>query len=48
MAGSAITGSNLLAAAPTAYNGANTQLTAAIQTLWSKEILNTMGTSSGD
>lgn len=39
MAGSAITGSNFLAASPTAYNGANTQLTPAIQTLWSKEIL---------
>jgi len=39
MAGSSITGSGFMAAAPTAYNGANTQLTPAIQTLWSKEIL---------
>lgn len=39
MAASAITGSQFLAAAPTAYNGTNTQLTPAIQTLWSKEIL---------
>jgi N4-gp56 family major capsid protein len=39
VAGSAIAGSNFLAASPTAYNGANTQLSAAIQTLWSKEIL---------
>jgi N4-gp56 family major capsid protein len=39
MAGSAVTGSNFLAAAPTAYAGGNSQLTPAIQTLWSKEIL---------
>lgn len=39
MAGSAITGSQFLAASPTAYQGSNTQLTPAIQTLWSKEIL---------
>jgi hypothetical protein len=36
---SAITGTGQLAAAPTAYSGTNTQLTQAIQTLWSKEIL---------
>jgi N4-gp56 family major capsid protein len=39
MAGSAITGTGNLAAAPTAYPGANAQLTQAIQTIWSKEIL---------
>jgi N4-gp56 family major capsid protein len=39
MAGSAITGTNFLSATPSAYNGANTQLTPAIQQLWSKEIL---------
>ena len=37
--GSAITATNNVAAAPTAYSGSNTQLTAAIQTIWSKEIL---------
>lgn len=36
---SAITGSPYLSASPTAYAGANSQLSAAIQTIWSKEIL---------
>jgi N4-gp56 family major capsid protein len=36
---SAITGTGGLAASPTAYSGTNTQLTQAIQTIWSKEIL---------
>ena len=36
---SAITGTTLLSAAPTAYTGANSQLGQAIQTIWSKEIL---------
>jgi len=36
---SSITGTGSLAAAPTAYSGTNTQLTQAIQTIWSKEIL---------
>ncbi len=35
----AITGTGLLSASPTGYAGANSQLTPAIQTLWSKEIL---------
>jgi len=39
MAGSAITGSSVLAGAPTAYSGSNSQLSQAIQTIWSKEIL---------
>ena len=39
MAGSAITGTGSLAAAPTAYPGSNANLTQAIQTIWSKEIL---------
>jgi len=39
MAGSAITGSSQLAGAPTAYSGSNSQLSTAIQTIWSKEIL---------
>jgi N4-gp56 family major capsid protein len=39
MAGSAITGSSQLAGAPTAYSGSNAQLSQAIQTIWSKEIL---------
>lgn len=39
MAGSAITGTGALAAAPTAYPGSNAQLTQSIQTIWSKEIL---------
>jgi len=39
MAGSAITGSSQLAGAPTAYSGSNSQLSQAIQTIWSKEIL---------
>jgi N4-gp56 family major capsid protein len=36
---SAITGTGNLSGAPTGYAGANSQLTQAIQTLWSKEIL---------
>jgi N4-gp56 family major capsid protein len=36
---SAITGTPFLAANPTAYPGANNQLSEAIQTIWSKEIL---------
>jgi len=36
---SAITGTGGLAAAPTAYSGTNSQLSQAIQTIWSKEIL---------
>jgi N4-gp56 family major capsid protein len=36
---SAITGTGNLAASPTAYSGANSNLTQAIQTIWSKEIL---------
>lgn len=36
---SAITGTPFLSASPTAYAGANNQLSAAIQTIWSKEIL---------
>ena len=36
---SAITGSGQLASAPTAYSGSNSQLSQAIQTIWSKEIL---------
>ena len=36
---SSITGTGNLAAAPTAYSGTNTQLTQAIQQIWSKEIL---------
>lgn len=40
MAGSSITGTNFLSASPTAYgSGNNSQLTPAIQQLWSKEIL---------
>lgn len=35
----AITGTPFLSATPTAYAGANSQLSAAIQTIWSKEIL---------
>jgi len=35
----AITGTGNLAASPTAYSGANSQLTQSIQTIWSKEIL---------
>lgn len=35
----AITGTGALSASPTNYGGANTQLTPAIQTIWSKEIL---------
>ena len=36
---SAITGTPYLSASPTAYSGANSQLSPAIQTVWSKEIL---------
>jgi len=36
---SAVTGTGSLSASPTAYSGANSQLTQAIQTVWSKEIL---------
>ena len=36
---SAITGTPNLSASPTAYAGTNSQLGAAIQTIWSKEIL---------
>ena len=36
---SAITGTGSLAASPTAYSGANSNLTQAIQVVWSKEIL---------
>jgi N4-gp56 family major capsid protein len=36
---SAITGTPYLSASPTAYSGSNSQLSAAIQTIWSKEIL---------
>ena len=36
---SALTGTGSLSASPTAYSGANSQLTQAIQTVWSKEIL---------
>ena len=36
---SAVTGTGNLAASPTAYSGVNSQLTQAIQTIWSKEIL---------
>src|ERR1700761_8788438 len=40
MAGSSITGTSFLSAAPTAYgSGNNSQLTPAVQQLWSKEIL---------
>jgi N4-gp56 family major capsid protein len=35
----AITGTGNLAGSPTAYSGSNSQLTQAIQTIWSKEIL---------
>jgi N4-gp56 family major capsid protein len=36
---SALTGTGQLAGAPTAYSGSNSQLSQAIQTIWSKEIL---------
>ena len=36
---SGITGTNVLSGSPTGYAGTNTQLTQAIQTIWSKEIL---------
>jgi N4-gp56 family major capsid protein len=39
MAASAVTGTGQLASAPTAYSGSNSQLSQAIQTIWSKEIL---------
>src|ERR1700691_4426261 len=39
MAGSAITGSSFISASPTAYAGGSSQLTPAVQTIWSKEIL---------
>jgi N4-gp56 family major capsid protein len=39
MAGSSITGTSFLSASPTAYAGGGSQLTPAIQTIWSKEIL---------
>ena len=39
MASPAIVGTGNLAGSPTAYSGANSQLTQAIQTIWSKEIL---------
>jgi N4-gp56 family major capsid protein len=39
MAGSAITGTSFLSASPTAYAGGGSQLTPAVQTIWSKEIL---------
>ena len=39
MAGSSITGTSFLSASPTAYAGSNSQLTPAVQQLWSKEIL---------
>ena len=36
---SAITGTGTLSGSPTGYAGSNVQLTPAIQTIWSKEIL---------
>lgn len=39
MAGSALTGTSFLSASPTAYAGGGAQLTPAVQTIWSKEIL---------
>jgi N4-gp56 family major capsid protein len=39
MAGSAITGTSFMSASPTAYAGGSSQLTPAVQTIWSKEIL---------
>lgn len=36
---SAITGTSFLSGSPTAYTGTNSQLSPAVQTLWSKEIL---------
>jgi N4-gp56 family major capsid protein len=39
MAGSALTGTSFLSASPTAYSGGGSQLTPAVQTIWSKEIL---------
>lgn len=39
MAGSSITGTSFLSASPTAYSGSNSQLSPAVQQLWSKEIL---------
>lgn len=37
---SAITGTSNLSASPTVYSGQSYSLTQAIQTIWSKEILN--------
>lgn len=37
---SAITGTPNLSGSPTNYSGSNSQLSPAIQTIWSKEILN--------
>jgi N4-gp56 family major capsid protein len=39
MAGSSLTGTSFISASPTAYAGGSSQLTPAIQTIWSKEIL---------
>lgn len=39
MAGSALTGTSFISASPTNYAGGSSQLTPAIQTIWSKEIL---------
>lgn len=39
MAGSALTGTSFLSASPTAYAGGGSQLTPAVQIIWSKEIL---------
>jgi N4-gp56 family major capsid protein len=39
MAGSSITGTSFISASPTAYAGGSSQLTPAVQTIWSKEIL---------
>lgn len=39
MAGSALTGTSFLSASPTFYAGGGSQLTPAVQTIWSKEIL---------
>jgi len=39
----AITGTPNLSGSPTNYSGSNNQLSQAIQTIWSKEILDTRG-----
>lgn len=39
MAGSSLTGTSFISASPTAYAGGSSQLTPAVQTIWSKEIL---------